>query len=101
MAGDRIYDIRPRVPWDKGVAVHWIRKQIGRPDALVIYLGDDATDEDAFVGLQDDVTIKVRPGGETVARYRLEGVEDVRQFLRRLASLRSDRAEAYSGQVPM
>jgi len=101
MAGDRIYDIRPRVPWDKGVAVHWIRKQIGRPDALVIYLGDDATDEDAFVGLQDDVTIKVGPGGETVARYRLETIADVRQFLRRLSSLRSDRAEDYSGDPPL
>jgi trehalose-phosphatase len=101
MAGNRIYDIRPRVPWDKGVAVNWIRKQIGKPDALAIYLGDDASDEDAFAGLQDDVTIKVGPNGETTARYRLETLADVRQFLRRLLSLRSGRQPAYSGQVSL
>jgi len=90
-AGDRIYDIRPRVAWDKGVAVNWIRKQIGKPNALVIYLGDDAPDEDAFAGLQDDVTIKVGLDGETVARYRLETLADVRRFLCWLSSRRSSR----------
>jgi trehalose 6-phosphate phosphatase len=87
--GDRVYDIRPRVPWDKGVAVAWIRAQVGRADALAIYLGDDATDEDAFAGLRKEITIKVGPNGETGAHYRLRTLADVRKFLQWLISLRS------------
>jgi trehalose 6-phosphate phosphatase len=89
--GDRVYDIRPRVHWDKGVAVAWIREQIRKPDALAVYLGDDATDEDAFAGLREEITIKVGPNGETVAHYRLGTFTDVRKFLQWLISLRSGR----------
>jgi len=87
--GDRVYDIRPRVHWDKGVAVAWIRKQVGRADALAIYLGDDATDEDAFASLREEITIKVGQNGETVAHYRLGSLGDVRKFLQWIISLRS------------
>jgi trehalose-phosphatase len=97
--GDRIYDIRPRVAWDKGVAVSWIRKQMGQSNALAVYLGDDATDEDAFAGLRDEITIKVGPNGETVAHYRLESCEDVQQFLRWLLSAWSGGQGARSGHV--
>jgi trehalose 6-phosphate phosphatase len=97
--GDRIFDIRPRVPWDKGVSVSWIRKQVGHPDALVIYLGDDATDEDAFAALRDGITVKVGPNEETVARYRLDSCHEVRQFLQWLLSARSGGLGARSGHV--
>jgi len=78
--GTRVFDIRPRVAWNKGDAVSWIRAQVGKPGALAIFLGDDNPDEDAFAALKDEITIKVGRG-ETVARYRLHDTNDVRHFL--------------------
>jgi trehalose-phosphatase len=92
--GDQVYDIRPRVPWDKGAAVNWIRAQLGRPNALAIYLGDDATDEDAFAALREEITVKVGPSGETAALFRLEDPVDVRQFLRWLTTLRGSEQQS-------
>jgi trehalose-phosphatase len=80
--GEKVHEIRPRVYWNKGTAVNWIRGQLGKPDALPIYVGDDTTDEDAFTALRDDgIAVKVRSGTETAAHYTLEGPADVRRFL--------------------
>jgi trehalose-phosphatase len=79
--GDKVYDIRPRVYWNKGTAVEWIRQQLDKPGALAIYVGDDASDEDAFAVLPDGITIKVGGSGETAAQYSLEDTAEVRKFL--------------------
>lgn len=79
--GDKVYEIRPRIYWHKGSAVLWIKEQLGKENVLILYLGDDATDEDAFAALPDDITIKVGGSGETSARYCLEGQENVPEFL--------------------
>jgi trehalose 6-phosphate phosphatase len=79
--GNQVLEIRPRVPWDKGIAVRWIREQLGKPKALTIYLGDDVTDEDAFVALPEAITIKVGRTSETAAQYQLEGPAVVHRFL--------------------
>jgi trehalose-phosphatase len=79
--GDMVYQVRPCVDWNKGVAVQWIKEQIGKPDALVVYVGDDVTDEDAFASLPDSITVKVGNGAPTAARYHVEGPADVRRFL--------------------
>ncbi len=57
--GDKAFEICPRVYWNKGTAVAWVKEQVAKPDALVIYIGDDVTDEDAFAALPDAITIKV------------------------------------------
>jgi trehalose 6-phosphate phosphatase len=85
--GDKVYDIRPRVYWHKGSAVHWIRERLGMQDALTVYLGDDATDEDAFAALPDDITVKVGEASETAAVYHLSGPVDVERFLEWLEKL--------------
>ncbi|BBX00233.1 trehalose-phosphatase [Mycolicibacterium moriokaense] len=60
---------------DKGEAVDILRDQTG--SGAVVFLGDDVTDEKAFVRLRDgDVGVKVGPG-ESAARYRVESPEDV------------------------
>ncbi|MGH7596715.1 MAG: trehalose-phosphatase [bacterium] len=82
--GKMIYEIRPRVDWHKGAAAYWIRAQLGYPNPLSIYLGDDATDENAFVALQQDITVKVGPAYVTTARYHLADPDEVRKFLRYL-----------------
>jgi trehalose 6-phosphate phosphatase len=79
--GRMVYDIRPRVYWHKGEAVRWIANRIGQPDALVIFVGGDPTDEDAFAALPNGITVGVAPTCETAAKYCLEGPDGVRRFL--------------------
>jgi trehalose 6-phosphate phosphatase len=93
-AGEMAYEIRPRVYWNKGSAVKWIRDQLLKPQALVVYLGEDATDEDAFAALRDGITIKAGGAGETAAQYTLEGPADVRRFLEWVEELMRQREPA-------
>jgi phage/conjugal plasmid C-4 type zinc finger TraR family protein len=84
--GHMVFEIRPRVNWNKGTAVGWIKDKLSRPDAQAINVGDDVTDEDAFGALPDGITIKVgeMKVGETVetaARYHVKGPGEVRRFL--------------------
>ncbi len=79
--GKMVHEIRPRVNWDKGKAVAWIRAQLGQAEAVPIVMGDDATDENAFVAFDDAITICVDTGQQTAARYRVSGPEEVREFL--------------------
>lgn len=77
--GKDVVELRPR-DVSKGTAVRRIADE--HPDRTPIYLGDDVTDEDAFRALDDGaVTVKVGEG-ETAARYRLAGIEDVVRYLR-------------------
>jgi trehalose 6-phosphate synthase/phosphatase len=72
---------------DKGVALRAVREACG--SEAVVYVGDDLTDERAFAVLDDDagdVSIKVGPG-ESVARHRLNGPDDVAVLLWRLMEL--------------
>lgn len=79
--GIKTYEIRPRVNWNKGSAVRWIRERLDMPDALPIYLGDDLTDEDAFAVLSDGITVKVGAFENTCARYHLAGPTAVEHLL--------------------
>lgn len=61
-----------RVPgWDKGRAVRRIRKE--QPGAVLVYCGDDRTDEDAFAALGPrDIGVLVRARSRaTAAGYRI------------------------------
>ncbi len=89
--GEKVYEIRPRVYWDKGKAVGWIKEQLGKPEILIIYLGDDVTDEDAFTALPEEITVKVNGSAETAARYELASPAGVRRFLEWLECLLRER----------
>ncbi|MEM0963244.1 MAG: trehalose-phosphatase [Bacteroidota bacterium] len=71
----------------KGAAVARIAAE--HPARTPVYLGDDVTDEDAFVALQSlrqpSVTVKVG-AGETAAGHRLADVEAVVAYLRRFVA---------------
>ncbi|HET9985216.1 MAG TPA: trehalose-phosphatase [Longimicrobiales bacterium] len=91
--GKKVFELRPAIEWDKGRAVRWLLDALGlkRPDIVPIYVGDDATDEDAFRALQERgigilVTDTPQP---TAARYSLQDVVEVRELLERLASLKA------------
>lgn len=63
----------------KGDAVTALRTELGAK--VVVYVGDDVTDEHAFAALgPDDVTVKVG-AGETIAQYRVAGPDDVVESL--------------------
>lgn len=88
--GKKVFEIRPRLEWDKGEAVLWLLEALGLDGAGVVplYLGDDTTDEDAFRALEGRgigivVTRAPRP---TAARYSLQDTGEVRDFLERMAT---------------
>src|ERR687886_1848931 len=51
--GKMVYEIQPKLDWDKGKAVLYLLRTLNldREDVLPFYLGDDVTDEDAFGAL--------------------------------------------------
>jgi alpha,alpha-trehalase len=77
--GKKVWDVKPRVEWNKGYAVLALLEELrlDRADVLPIYLGDDTTDEDAFRALAGrGLGLVVRDGSEdrrTAADAALEG----------------------------
>ncbi len=81
-------ELRPAVDWDKGRALMLIRSRLA-PDAFPIYIGDDATDEDAFRAAQaaGGVGVFVGPAdADTCAHWRLDAPADVTAALAELLS---------------
>ena len=94
--GKKVFEIRPKIDWDKGKAVLWLLEalHLDGPEVLPIYVGDDVTDEDAFAALKQLgigvlVTDVPRP---SAAAYSLRDTEEVRQFLQLLTALVSGNA---------
>jgi trehalose 6-phosphate phosphatase len=86
--GKMVHEIRPRIDWDKGKAVVWIREQLGQHEALPVVLGDDMTDENAFRAFDDAITLCVDPQRPTAAKYRVDNPDQVRDFLEWIAQIR-------------
>ncbi|MGH2349613.1 MAG: trehalose-phosphatase, partial [bacterium] len=86
-SGKEYLEVRPGVAWGKGTAaIAELRRVAGDTWAsrvCPIYIGDDRTDEDAFLVLRGAaVTVKVGHSSvETAAEYRLRDVDDVSRFL--------------------
>ena len=51
--GKKVFELKPQLDWHKGKAVLWLLDSLGldTPDVLPVYIGDDVTDEDAFLTL--------------------------------------------------
>jgi len=81
--GKKVWDVRPRVKWDKGDAALCFAKKF--PGALPIVIGDDVTDEDMFRGLKHRaITIRVGRSRRSSADHYLKSPRDVRKFLEAL-----------------
>jgi len=88
--GHEVFDFVPRVGWNKGRAARWIARRMARTlptrRRVVLYAGDDTTDESAFEALRGravTICVGTRP---TAAEYRVAGVREVQALLRRMAS---------------
>lgn len=92
--GKKVYEIVPRTKWHKGAAVCWINARLGMPRAASIYIGDDRTDEDAFIHLPGEITIRVGESGPTAARYHVDNPDQVRLFLEWLNANRGGAVQA-------
>ena len=93
--GKMVYEIQPKLDWDKGKAVLYLLGALGldRQDVVPLYLGDDITDEHAFaalsgrgigvfVGDPEDPEVGDRP---TAADFLLASPDEVEPFLDSLA----------------
>ncbi len=92
--GKMILELRPDIEWDKGKALVWLLEELELdvPDTIPLYIGDDLTDEDAFRAIRDrGISVLVGDHGEdTMADYRLENVDETRQFLHFLIDLKGE-----------
>jgi trehalose-phosphatase len=93
-SGKKVLEIRPPVDWDKGKAVATIAGEIKTlrklESVLVVYLGDDKTDEDAFRTLKSPAGWGVYIGGENTsssAGYYLNSTGEVEELLSRILAL--------------
>ena len=82
-------ELRPSIDWNKGRALTLIRSRLS-PDSFPIYLGDDATDEDAFDAVTSSGGEGVYvgpPGVDTRASWRLSSPGEVSAALVELVTL--------------
>ncbi|HWB86521.1 MAG TPA: trehalose-phosphatase [Bryobacteraceae bacterium] len=76
--GKEVFEIRPKVVWNKGSAVRWILEQMEGREVDAICIGDDATDEDMFAELKDGITVRVGSESATAAQYCIRENEVLR-----------------------
>lgn len=82
-SGKAVLEIRPAVDWHKGKAVQWLAHRMSSQDQepLLIYLGDDNTDEDAFAACPEGITVCIGGKRDTLANYSAQDPKEVHTFL--------------------
>lgn len=81
--GKKVFEIVPNLNWNKGRFVQWLEKKMGRP--LIIFTGDDQTDEDAFrVINRRGVSIRVGYLAKSHASFYLGSQKKVPLLLKRI-----------------
>ncbi len=91
LASKKVWGLLPDAQSDKWGAISFIMKHEQRRNSdgpwLVIFIGDDATDERAFARMSG-ISIVVGEKTKTAARYWLRSPGEVRKFLERLNATR-------------
>lgn len=90
--GKKVYDIKPDINWGKGSFVNFLISKTQKPP-LVIYIGDDKTDEEVFEKVKNAVTIKVGKG-KSEAKYYLKDPADTLKFLEWILGKKSNSSKA-------
>jgi len=91
-SGKKVFEVRPPLEWDKGKVVPWLlnaqKPILKKGDLYPVYIGDDATDEDAFRALKKKgLGIFVGRPKKSYATYYLKSPQDVRKFLKQVLVL--------------
>ncbi|PON15656.1 trehalose-phosphatase [Candidatus Entotheonella serta] len=88
--GKKVFELQPAIDWDKGRAGQWLLRALSleHPAVTPLYIGDDVTDEDAFLALASIdsgigilVAASPRP---TAAQFILRHPNEVQDFLQQL-----------------
>ena len=89
LGGREAVNLIPRGGPDKGIALQRARRLLACDTA--IYVGDDATDEDAFASAPPHELLAIRVGAARVsrARFRLRAQADIDALLETLLALRT------------
>ncbi|MBI2040428.1 trehalose-phosphatase [Candidatus Microgenomates bacterium] len=88
VAGKMVFDIRPKVNWDKGSFAKLVTDQMytqTKIPPVIIYIADDTTDEDVFRRFNKEITIKVGKDQQSSAKYSLKNTKEVFKFLEWMA----------------
>lgn len=97
--GKRVIELRPR-GFDKGRAIGAFMDEPPFAGRRPVFIGDDVTDEDGFAAVEamDGMTIRVGENAPTAARYRLENVAAVLDWLTRVAEAPATLGPATPGE---
>ena len=81
--GKMVLEIRPKMNFSKGGAVREILKYFPSSGLLTFYVGDDRTDEDAFLAVKGSgISVYVGPGEPPLkADFFVRSPEEVQEFL--------------------
>ncbi|HKS49122.1 MAG TPA: trehalose-phosphatase [Amycolatopsis sp.] len=108
--GKMVYELQPKIDWNKGRAVLYLLGALGldSEDVVPLYLGDDLTDEDAFqvlagvggigilIGDPGDPEVDDRP---TAADFVLSSPDEVEQLLSAMAAENDRDQYTAAGQI--
>lgn len=79
--GNNVWELLPRVAWDKGRAAEALIQHLGRPFPVAV--GDDRTDEDMFKALSGKgITVRVGSNSDSFAQFCIKRQSEVPWFLR-------------------
>lgn len=89
-SGKKVFEVRPKIDWDKGKAVEWIFDELNFDPGkhIAVYIGDDTTDEDAFAVLKGKgfgILVADHPK-ESLAEYQVRDTLEVKKVLEFFAS---------------
>ena len=101
--GKMVWEVRPRVAWDKGKALTYLRNALLKElegqgftsdQVYTIYIGDDVTDEDAFMEINEELKDELGVGilvssapKVSAAKFSLRETSEVLKFLTKLHEL--------------
>jgi trehalose-phosphatase len=90
--GKKIFEIRPRMDFDKGKTLNELLQRFPHTELLPVYLGDDESDEDAFRAVRDrGIPVRVGAGpASSAASYFLRDSSEVLEFLGRCEKILSN-----------
>jgi trehalose-phosphatase len=89
--GKEVLEVRPHTHWGKGKAILEVLKTI-KPshNSLILFVGDDRTDEDAFKAIRSrGITIRVGKSTTTKAEFYVKDVQEVIRMLKTIVEIRT------------
>jgi trehalose 6-phosphate phosphatase len=102
--GHEMCEVLPNVAWNKGSALQWMERHVAarlRSRLRTMYVGDDLTDEDAFLALgPSGLGVLVGRPRPTAARFRLSDPPAVEALLRMLVAMPVAAPEGRAARTP-